>query len=90
MARSLEEVIEEAEELADWFEAEGPSPENQRPVSEFFLGCIVDALSLGDDHAIAEAVSAARDAGVSWSQIGHVLGVSGSEAERRFEQAAAR
>ncbi|MCY4424132.1 MAG: hypothetical protein OXC06_13805 [Acidimicrobiaceae bacterium] len=84
MPRSLEEVIDEAEELADWFERHGPPPENQRPVSEFFVGCVVDAVSLGDGREIAEAVLAARNAGVSWLQIGEALDISSADAENRF------
>lgn len=84
MTRSLEEVVEEAEQLADWFEQHGPPPENQRPVSEFFVGCVVDAVSLGDCREVAEAVSAARNAGVSWSQVGEALDIPAADAEHRF------
>ena len=84
MPRSPEEVTEEAEELADWFEQHGPSPDNQRPVSEFFVGCVVDAVSLGDAREIAAAVFAARNAEVSWLQIGEALDISAADAKHRF------
>ena len=84
MPRAPEEVLEEAEKLADWFEQHGTSPENQQPVSQFFIGCIVDAVRLGDARDIAAAVLAARNARVSWFQIGDALNVSARDAEHRF------
>lgn len=82
MPRPLREVIENAEAIADWFEAEGPSPENEIPVSEYFLGLLADVRSLGEDK-VRGAVELARRAGASWRQVGDVLGISSSEAERQ-------
>ena len=83
MPRPLDEVIQHADEIADWFEAEGPSPENEIPVSEYFLGLLADVRRSGANKVL-EAVVLARNAGASWHQIGEVLGISATEAERRF------
>ena len=85
MPRTLQEIIDSQEELADWFEAEGPSPDNAIPASEYFLGLLADVRDAGARH-VCDAVELALRAGATWQQIGHVLGVSDSEAERRFEQ----
>ena len=86
MPRSLQEVIDNQDAIADWFEEHGPPPENRRPVAEFFLGCVADAVSAGRQQ-IAEAVVAARSAGASWSQIAEAVGTSAAEAEQRFRSA---
>ncbi|MCY4424126.1 MAG: hypothetical protein OXC06_13775 [Acidimicrobiaceae bacterium] len=87
MPRPRREVIRQAEKIADWFETEGPSPENEVPVAEYFLGLLADMRSLGEDE-IRGAVELARGGGASWRQIGEVLGISSSEAERQFDSAA--
>lgn len=89
MPRPLHEVIKNQDEIADWFEAEGPSPDNTIPVSEYFLGLLADVQNLDADK-VRGAVELARHAGATWQQIGDVLGVPGSEAERRFEQVVTR
>ena len=75
--------MQQADEIADWFEAEGPSPENEIPVSEYFLGLLADVSPLGAPH-VPEVVGLARNAGASWHQIGEVLSLSAAEAEREF------
>lgn len=86
MPRSLQEAIEEAEELADWFEAEGPSPDNWRPANEYYLECITEVREAARSE-IAELVVSARKAGASWLQIGEALGASAAEAKLRFGSA---
>ena len=88
MPQSLQEATEQAEALADWFEAEGPSPDNQRPVKEYYLEYISEVRDSAWAE-IAELVAAARKAGASWRQVGEVLGISSSEAERQFDGVAA-
>ena len=87
MPRPLHEAFRDAEAIADWFEAEGPSPENEIPVAEYFLGLLADVRDLGSEK-VCGAVELARNAGASWQQIGEVLGISGSGAERQFDSAA--
>lgn len=75
--------MEQAEELADWFEAHGPSPDSQRPVEEYYLEYIVEVRHTARAR-IAELVAAARNAGASWLQIGEALDISAASAEHRF------
>ena len=89
MPRPLHEAFRDAEETADWFEKEGPSPENEIPVAEYFLGLLADVQDLGSEK-VCGAVELARNAGASWQQIGGVLGLSGSEAEQQFGRATTR
>lgn len=89
MPRPLHEAIRHAEETADWFEAEGPSPENEIPVAEYFLGLLADVRDLSIDK-VRGAVELARRAGASWHEVGEVLGLSASEAERQFDWATTR
>ena len=84
--RSFQEVFDQAEELADWFEEHGPSPESQRPVAEYYLDYIAEVRHSARVE-IAEAVVAARKAGASWSQVAEVVGTSAAEAEQRFNPA---
>lgn len=84
MPRPLHEAIRQADEIADWFEAEGPSPDNAIPASEYFLGLLGDVRDLGAEK-VCGAVELAHRAGASWQQIGEVLGISRSAAERQFD-----
>lgn len=79
-------MAERAEQLADWFEASGPSPDSQRPVADYYLEYIAEIRhrTWGE---VAAAVSAARNAGATWPQIGEALAVSAAEAESRFGRA---
>lgn len=89
MPRPLHEAFRDAEETADWFEKEGPSPENEIPVAEYFLGLLADVRDLGSEK-VCGAVDLARNAGASWQQIGDVLGLSSFEAEMEFDWSAER
>ena len=88
MPRSIEEILEKADELAARFEDHEPQP-----------GQIADAGALHQvreafrDRAAAEqnlatAVATARTAGHSWAAIGTMLGTSGEAARQRYGQAA--
>ncbi len=88
MPRNIEEILEQADELAARFENHQPQP-----------GQIVDADALRHvreafrDRAAAErrlaaAVATARTAGQSWAAIGTMLGTSGEAARQRYGHAA--
>ncbi len=63
-------------------EADGPPPENEIPVADYFLQCAVED-GESEQH-IAERVAAALSNGTSWKRVAEILGVSVGEAERRF------
>lgn len=87
MPRTAQEILDQAEELADRFESFEPEP-----------GSGVDAVALRDlrsafqnradaERQLAQAVGAARAAGHSWASIGAMVGTSGEAARQRYGQA---
>ncbi len=82
MPRSLQEILEHADELERRFAEHDPA--NVRDAAT--LHAIRDAVTerAATERRIAEAVTAARKAGVSWSAIGGMLGTSGEAARKRY------
>ena len=84
MPRSLEQILAQADELADRFERHEPND------SELWDAAALKALrraALNRARAEAElatAVSAARDEGHSWQAIGAMLGTTGEAARQRY------
>ena len=86
MPRTAQEILDQAEELADRFESFEPEP-----------GSGVDAVALRElrvafqnradaEKRLGEAVEAARAAGHSWASIGAMVGTSGEAARQRYGQ----
>ena len=82
----MEEILEQADELAARFEAHDPGP-------------TIDAAALRDvrqaflhraeaERRLADAVSVARANGHSWASIGAMVGTSGEAARQRYGQPA--
>jgi hypothetical protein len=82
--RSLEEIIEHADELADAFERYDPSPEDDGKASSLVTLRVAAARRAEADRTLLEAVSEARDHHVSWKTIGGLLGTSGEAARQRY------
>lgn len=83
MPRSTDEILAQAELLADQFEA-AAGPGHLRPARELEL-VRRSFLALADrDRRLGEAVVAARQAGHSWAAIGAMLGTSGEAARQRY------
>jgi FAD/FMN-containing dehydrogenase len=82
MPRSLQEILEHADELARRFE--GHEPRDVRDAVP--LHAIREAVTAraATERRVAEAVAAAREASVSWSAIGSMLGTSGEAARKRY------
>ena len=82
MPRSLQEILEHADELERRFEAHEPTEVRDAAP----LRAIRDAVTerAATERRIAETVAAARKAGVSWSAIGGMLGTSGEAARKRY------
>lgn len=82
MPRSLQEILDHAEELERRFDEHEPA--NVRDAEP--LHAIRDAVTdrAATERRIAETVAAAREAGVSWSAIGGMLGTSGEAARKRY------
>lgn len=80
--RSLQEILEHADALERRFADHDPA--DVRDAAP--LHTLRDAVSerAATERRIAEAIAAAREAGVSWSAIGGMLGTSGEAARKRY------
>ena len=83
MPRSIQEILDHADRLAERFAAYEPAPEDERPVEEYLLERAVLARARGE-RQIAEAVASARSRGISWKRIGEILGTSTQAAQQRY------
>ncbi|MGH7511014.1 MAG: hypothetical protein ACRDXD_08145 [Acidimicrobiia bacterium] len=90
MPRTIDEIINQAEELAARFEDHEPDPDamrdatSLREVRKAFL-----ARAEAEQH-VTEAVEKARADGHSWASIGAMLGTSGEAARQKYGQKAPR
>ena len=83
MPRSIQEILDHADELAERFENYEPGDGDERPREEYLL----ERAALGrarSERQVADAVVAARVAGASWQKIGKLLGTSGQAAQQRY------
>ena len=83
MPRSIQEILDHADELAARFENYEPGGGDERPVEEYLL----ERAALGrarSERQVVDAVVAARSAGASWQKIGNLLGTSAQAAQQRY------
>lgn len=84
MPRSVEEILQHAEELAERFENYEPAAGDELDVGAVaLLRSAVHERSEAEKHMI-EAIRAARESGMSWSAIGALVGTSGEAARQRY------
>ncbi|TQJ08464.1 hypothetical protein FB458_1554 [Lapillicoccus jejuensis] len=84
MPRTVDEILQHAEELAARFEDYEPREEDELdPGAVALLRTAVAERSEAERHMI-EAVRRARAAGLSWKAIGGVVGTSGEAARQRY------
>lgn len=83
MPRSIQEILDHADELAKRFEDYEPDPSDERPVEEYLLERAALARARSE-RQIVDAVTAARAKNVSWQRIGELLGTSGQAAQQRY------
>jgi len=83
MARSIQEILDHADELAQRFENYEPAAGDEVGIAEYQLrrAAIARARS---ERQVVDAVQTARRAGVSWTHIGRELGVSAQAAQQRY------
>lgn len=83
MPRSIQEILDQADELAKRFEDYQPGEGDQVPVEEHLLqrAALARARSERD---VVDAVTAARSSGISWNRIGEILGTSAQAAQQRY------
>ena len=86
MPRSIQEILDHADELSERFENSEPGDGDERPVEEYMLARA--ALSRArSERQVLNAVVAARSAGASWQKIGNLLGTSAQAAQQRYGSA---
>lgn len=84
MPRSVEEILQHADELAARFESYDPDPSDELdPAAVAALRRAVMERSEAERHLI-EAVRQARAAQLSWSAIGALVGTSGEAVRQRY------
>jgi hypothetical protein len=83
MPRSIQEILDHADELAQRFEDYQPNPADEVPVEEYLLRRATLARAQSERHLV-EAVVAARHKGTSWQRIGDILGTSAQAAQQRY------
>jgi len=83
MPRSIQDILDHADQLAERFENYEPAEGDERPVEEYLLQrAILDRAR--SERQLVDAVTAARRKGLSWQRIGSILGTSGQGAQQRY------
>ncbi|MGA2471389.1 MAG: hypothetical protein ABSG64_11950 [Solirubrobacteraceae bacterium] len=84
MPRTVQDILDHADDLARRFEAYEPSAEDERDPHAFTA--LRDAVlsRSAAERSITLAVEQARANGYSWSFIGSLLGTSGEAARQRY------
>lgn len=86
MPRSVDEILQHADELAARFENYDPNPADELDAGAVaLLRTAIQERSDAERHVL-EAVRAARAAGMSWSAIGLFVGTSGEAARQRYSR----
>ena len=83
MPRTIQEILDHADELAKRFEDLEPEQGKDVPVGEYLLRRAALARARTERN-ILEAVEASRAEGISWARIGAVLGTSAQAAQQRY------
>jgi len=83
MPRSIQEILDHADELAQRFEEYEPGKGEERPVEVYLLERAVLSRARSE-RQIVDGVVAARAGGISWSKIGETLGTSAQAAQQRY------
>ena len=83
MPRSIQDILDHADELAKRFETFNPELAADIPVEEYLLQRAVVARARSEQQLIDTVVNA-RSAGLSWQKIGALLGTSAQAAQQRY------
>jgi hypothetical protein len=86
MPRSIQEILDHADDLAARFEQLDLDAAADVDVPEYLLRRAVIARARSE-RQISDAVTAARHDGMSWARIGRELGVSAQAAQQRYGHA---
>jgi hypothetical protein len=84
MPRSIDKILQHADELAERFENYEPNPADELDAGAVvLLRAAIQERSQAERHLL-EAIQAARKAGMSWSAIGTFVGTSGEAARQKY------
>ena len=83
MPRSIQDILDHADELAQRFENYEPDTGDERSVEENLLERAALARARSE-RQIVDAITAARAKGVSWLRIGELLETSAQAAQQRY------
>ena len=84
MPRTVDEILQHADELAARFESYEPNPDDELDTGAVaLLRAAVAERSQAERHLI-DAIRKAREAGMPWSAIGTFVGTSGEAARQRY------
>lgn len=89
MPRSMDDLLAQADELADTFERYDPDEEDRGEPAELALRRAAYRRALAE-RELVDAVTTARAAGMTWARIGTQLGTSGEAARQRYAAHVAR
>lgn len=84
MPRTVQEILDHADELAARFEVYEPASGDERDPAAY--AALRDAVVSRSDaeRDVAAAVDTARSQGFSWAAIGSLLGTTGEAARQRY------
>jgi len=84
MPRTLQEILDHADELAAQFEAYEPRDEDHRDVAPLLRAREAVQSRARAEAEVAAAVAGMRAARYSWATIGGVLGTTGEAVRQRY------
>jgi hypothetical protein len=83
MPRSIQDILDHADVIAQRYVAFEPGGAEEIPVEEYLLQRAVVARAHSEQQLL-DAVVHARHAGMSWNAIGMILGTSAQAAQQRY------
>ena len=83
MPRSIQDILDHADDLAKRYEDFDPDHAKEIPVEEYLLQRAVVARARTEQQLVDTVISA-RGAGLSWQKIGAILGTSAQAAQQRY------
>jgi hypothetical protein len=85
MRPSLTDLIAHADQLADAFENHDPAPEDfDAPLPPLMAVKVAAFRRAAAEKELAQAIHAARQAHLSWRQLGEAIGTTGEAARQRY------
>lgn len=90
MPRTAQEIVDQADRLAERFEKHEPDRTKLRDAGSLRRVRQAFQRRAATEQELADAVRAARDDGQTWTAIGVMLGTSGEAARQRYGAQAAK